>query len=195
MASEILFSPPNIARQNLNMHIQQYTPAAPRQNRRARRKHGRCLRSPAWFLEVEAACFKCRKLIPEKARSQHVVHNKGAILYSEAILLRAEHLDQWARLFHSFIGALLAYFSLNCKQDLVELLVRLRYCEGLPVYVEWSDAQRSCLQRYYQLYGDSVEPKYVRINPPNSAMALAHPPIIWKALTEKMRAFLIRRCD
>ena len=161
--------------------------------RRKAKKKGRHLRDPAGFLKLEGWCFSCNCYVRESLRSEHKVHTPGPEFYTGAMLLRPRHLDTYARLLHRMIMTLIEYLhNVTTRQDLVSHLAKCGATNDEPHKPTWSMAQKHGIQRYFDQYGGMILPDFITLNPPNSCLLLAHPPIIATMMTGGLRRYLHR---
>jgi hypothetical protein len=149
-------------------------------------------RWPHWFISLEGACFECRRYVPEQALSMHYKHIPEHGTYEDAPLFREEDIDEWVKLFHKIVNHIMDYFNLNNVQDMIKFLKSRKIAEGEERSPSWSTAQKVCINKYFDVYGGTILPRWVTLNPPNSTLVLAKPSVICKLLefSKPLKRFL-----
>ena len=145
-------------------------------------KSERPTRNPAWFLDIDQVCFKCKRRCPRLSLHQHIKHSPGKVVYEDAPLLRDFHLTMWADLLHSVIMIIMQKLNISSRQALTDYIIRHKIAEGCPHKVNWSKPFKHALNRYFLQFGGIIRPEFITLNPPNSTLVLVFRPIFDKLL-------------
>lgn len=176
---EVMFSPPRTWRENLVISINNQEEdsrvieySSQRENSNSAAKPRRPFRNPAWFIDLDVVCFKCKRRCSPGNIVEHFNHASGGIEYFEAPLLRDSHLTRWAELFHQVVLVIMRKLRIHSRKGMIDYLHK--FTDKVPRKLSWSNVHRHAFNRYFQIYGGIIRPEFLTLNPPNSTLVLAH---------------------
>ena len=142
----------------------------------------RPFKNPAWFLDLELACFKCKCRCNQRNISQHFKHSDGSVELESAPLFRDYHLTMWANLYNKVIVVIMRKLSLTSRKGLIDYLKNHKLANGLPRFTKLSFVNTQAANRYYDQFGGVTQPDSVTVNPPNSVLSLTNRDLFDKLL-------------
>jgi hypothetical protein len=126
--------------------------------------------SPPWFLDVNFACFTCRRFVGNNV-TIHLAHKPKNPLFLSVPLLDEESAKQWAILFDQLISVVKVHFEANSSAHLLQILADKVPQSQRPL--AWSNAQKYVLSIYHDMFYDAIKVEEVKLSPPNSLKVLS----------------------
>ena len=142
------------------------------------------LRVPAWFLQIDQVCIKCKKFVKPSVINFHLKHISSKAEFPDAPLLRSPHFEIWGAWFGRVCRHVLKVLDLTHPSQLVDLVNRRMINRDLPLKPTWSSYVFKAVRLYFQKGGMGlVHPDSITVNPANCINILADPVIFMRLAT------------